>query len=80
MKYALYEAVDTRDNKPMLWLLAGQYPERKLALFTPKTEAAAVKRKTAAAPDRIAWETTEAWYLHAALGGARLVDSWEMNS
>ena len=20
MKYALYEAVDTRDNKPMLWL------------------------------------------------------------
>lgn len=80
MKYSLYEAVDTRDNKPMLWLLAGQYPERKLALFTPKTEAAAVKRKTAAAPDRIAWETTEAWYLHAALGGARLVDSWEMNS
>ena len=80
MKYALYEAVDTRDNKPMLWLLAGQYPERKLALFTPKTEAAAVKRNTAAAPDRIAWETTEAWYLHAALGGARLVDSWEMNS
>lgn len=80
MKYELYRAIDTRDNKPMYWLLAGQYPERKLALFTPKTEAAAVKRKTAAAPDSIVWETTEAWYLHAALGGARLVDSWEFSA
>lgn len=80
MKYELYRAIDTRDNKPMYWLLAGVYPERKLALFTPKTMAADVKRKTAASPDSIIWENTEAWYLHAALGGAKLVESWEFQS
>lgn len=80
MKYELYRAIDTRDNKPMLWLLAGQYPDRKLALFSPNTDAAAVKHKTAAAPDSIVWENTEAWYLHAALGTARLVDNWEFSS
>ncbi|EDQ2321215.1 hypothetical protein ACKJVF_003784 [Salmonella enterica subsp. enterica serovar Kentucky] len=77
MKYELYRAIDTRDNKPMYWLLAGVYPERKLALFTPKTMAADVKRKTAAAPESIIWENTEAWYAHAALEGAKLIDSWE---
>ncbi|EEJ2380099.1 hypothetical protein [Salmonella enterica] len=53
MKYELYRAIDTRDNKPMYWLLAGQYPDRKLALFSPKIDAAAVKHKTAASPDSI---------------------------
>ncbi|EBN3433175.1 TPA: hypothetical protein LTY94_004598 [Salmonella enterica subsp. enterica serovar Typhimurium] len=77
MKYELYRAIDTRDNKPMYWLLAGVYPERKLALFTPKTMAADVKRKTAAAPDSIIWESTKAWYAHAALEGAKLIYSWE---
>ncbi|HGA7845335.1 TPA: hypothetical protein ACITHQ_001195 [Salmonella enterica subsp. enterica serovar Saintpaul] len=77
MKYELYHAIDTRDNKPMYWLLAGVYPERKLALFTPKTMAADVKRKTAAAPDSIIWESTKAWYAHAALEGAKLIYSWE---
>ncbi|EOY9056894.1 hypothetical protein ACQFLV_004342 [Salmonella enterica subsp. enterica serovar Kentucky] len=77
MKYELYRAIDTRDNKPMYWLLAGVYPERKLALFTPKTMAADVKRKTAAAPESIIWGNTEAWYAHAALEGAKLIDSWE---
>ncbi|AZF89054.1 hypothetical protein LAA48_004328 [Salmonella enterica subsp. enterica serovar Indiana] len=77
MKYELYSAIDTRDNKPMYWLLAGVYPERKLALFTPKTMAADVKRKTAAAPDSIIWESTKAWYAHAALEGAKLIYSWE---
>lgn len=80
MKYELYRAIDTRDNKPMYWLLAGQYPDRKLALFSPKTDAAAVKQKTAASPDSIIWENTEAWYLHAALGAARLIDKWEFSS
>ncbi|EAS8350378.1 hypothetical protein EHH83_16710 [Salmonella enterica] len=77
MKYELYRAIDTRDNKPMYWLLAGVYPERKLALFTPKTMAADVKRKTAAAPDSIIWESTKAWYAHAALEGAKLIYSRE---
>ncbi|EAW4195721.1 hypothetical protein FFV02_22970 [Salmonella enterica] len=77
MKYELYRAIDTRDNKPMYWLLAGVYPERKLALFSPKTMAADVKRKTAAAPDSIIWESTKAWYAHAALEGAKLIYSWE---
>ncbi|HDO2841618.1 TPA: hypothetical protein P2303_004670 [Salmonella enterica subsp. enterica serovar Typhimurium] len=77
MKYELYRAIDTRDNKPMYWLLAGVYPERKLALFTPKTMAADVKRKTAAASDSIIWESTKAWYAHAALEGAKLIYSWE---
>nr|DAQ12180.1 MAG TPA: hypothetical protein [Caudoviricetes sp.] len=80
MKYELYRAIDTRDNKPMYWLLAGVYPERKLALFTPKTMAADVKRKTAAAPESIIWENTEAWYLHAALGDAKHIDSWSFQS
>ncbi|ECP2181899.1 hypothetical protein FYS77_23795 [Salmonella enterica] len=80
MKYELYRAIDTRDNKPMYWLLAGVYPERKLALFTPKTMAADVKRKTAAAPDSIIWESTKAWYAHAALEGAKLIYSWEFQS
>ncbi|EMV0704208.1 hypothetical protein AABH88_001020 [Salmonella enterica subsp. enterica serovar Typhimurium] len=77
MKYELYRAIDTRDNKPMYWLLAGVYTERKLALFTPKTMAADVKRKTAAAPDSIIWESTKAWYAHAALEGAKLIYSGE---
>ncbi|EJN3045464.1 hypothetical protein NPT98_004507 [Salmonella enterica] len=80
MKYELYRAIDTSDNKPMYWLLAGVYPERKLALFTPKTMAADVKRKTTAAPESIIWENTEAWYLHAALDSAKRVDSWEFQS
>lgn len=77
MKYELYRAIDTRDNKPMYSLLAGVYPERKLALFTPKTMAADVKRNTAAAPESIIWESTKAWYAQAALEGAKLIDSWE---
>ena len=77
MKYALYEAVDTRDNKPMLWL--HDRSNHRVALFFVKTAPSRIKQRTAAAPEGIVWETTEAWYLHAALGGARLVDSWEFN-
>ncbi len=80
MKYALYRAIDTRDNKPMYWLLRGVYPERELAVFTPKTEPAVVKHRTAAAPESIVWESTNAWYTHAALGGAKLIDEWEMHA
>ncbi len=78
MKYALYEAVDTRDNKPMLWL--HDCSNHRVALFFVKTAPSRIKQRTAAASDSIVWGNTEAWYLHAALGAARLVDKWEFSS
>lgn len=79
MKYTLYRALDMRDGKPMLWLTRGVFPDRELALFTGNIEPAAIKRKTAVAAEAITWEPTDAWYKHAAIGGAKLIDKWEFN-
>lgn len=79
MKYTLYQAKDTRDGKPMLWLIRGVWPARELALFSDKTEPSVIKRKTAAAPESITWEPTAAWYSFAAIGEAKIVAEWEFN-
>lgn len=78
MKYALYEAVDNRDGKPMLWL--HDRSNSRVALFFVKTAPSRIKQRTAAAPESIVWESTNAWYTHAALGGAKLIDEWEFQA
>ncbi|MGL5904214.1 MAG: hypothetical protein ACRCZO_16145 [Cetobacterium sp.] len=53
MKYALYEAVDNRDGKPMLWL--HDTVNHRVALFFVKTAPSRIKQRTAAAPEGITW-------------------------
>lgn len=79
MKYALYEAVDTRDNKPMLWL--HDRSNHRVALFFVKTAPSRIKQRTAAAPEGITWEPDSVLNAYAALGWTgKLVDSWEFSS
>lgn len=78
MKYALYEAVDTRDNKPMLWLhdiIGG-----RVALFHIKTAPSRIKQRTAAAPDGIYWAPDLVLTAYAKMGEAKHIDSWEFSS
>lgn len=78
MKYALYEAVDTRDNKPMLWLhdiIGG-----RVALFHIKTAPSRIKQHTAAAPEGIYWYSNYEWDYKADQDTAKLIDSWEFSS
>lgn len=77
MKYALYEAVDTRDNKPMLWL--HDRSNHRVALFFVKTAPSRIKQRTAAAPEGITWEPEQAMLNYASFGSSKLVDSWEFN-
>ena len=75
MKYSLYEAVDTRDNKPMLWLhdiIGG-----RVALFHIKTAPSRIKQRTAAAPEGIYWEPVETYFAKADVKAAKLLDKWE---
>lgn len=74
MKYELYEAVDTRDNKPMLWL--HDRSNHRVALFFVKTAPSRIKHKTATAPSTIVWEPETIMVCHAALQTAVHVDSW----
>lgn len=74
MKYALYEAIDTRDNKPMLWL--HDRSNHRVALFFVKTAPSRIKQRTAAAPEGITWDPAE-MILH--MGAGKLIDSWEFN-
>lgn len=77
MKYALYEAVDTRDNKPMLWLhdiIGG-----RVALFHIKTAPSRIKQRTAAAPEGITWDQVETFFAKADVKAAKLLDKWEFS-
>lgn len=78
MKYSLYEAVDTRDNKPMLWL--HDRSNHRVALFFVKTAPSRIKQRTAAAPESITWEPDDAFFQYATISTGKLIDSWEMNS
>lgn len=77
MKYALYEVVDNRDGKPMLWL--HDRSNHRVALFFVKTAPSRIKRRTAAAPEGITWEPDTTMIVHAKMGEAVHIDSWEFN-
>lgn len=77
MKYSLYEAVDTRDNKPMLWL--HDRSKHRVALFFVKTAPSRIKQRTAAAPEGIIWEHRNKWIDHAMVAKAKLIAEWEFN-
>lgn len=78
MKYALYEAVDNRDGKPMLWL--HDTVNHRVAVFFIKTAPSRIKQRTAAAPEGIVWEPETTMLVHARLGGAKHLDAWEFQS
>lgn len=78
MKYSLYEAVDTRDNKPMLWL--HDRSNHRVALFFVKTAPSRIKQRTAAAPEGITWEPDIVLTYYAKMGEAKHIDSWEFSS
>ncbi|HID7510304.1 TPA: hypothetical protein ACXHW4_004203 [Enterobacter hormaechei] len=78
MKYALYEAVDNRDGKPMLWL--HDTVNHRVAVFFIKTAPSRIKQRTAAAPEGIVWEPETSMLVHARLGDAKHLDAWEFQS
>lgn len=78
MKYALYEAVDTRDNKLMLWL--HDRSNQRVALFFVKTAPSRIKQRTAAAPEGITWEPDLVLTAYAKMGEANHIDSWGFSS
>lgn len=75
MKYTLFSAVDTRDNKPMLWLLG--HNSAQVALFDHKTAPSRIKRNSLS-PDSIVWTCRTAWTTHADATTAKIIDSWEV--
>lgn len=77
-QYILYAAVDTRDEKPMLWL--HDVSNKRVALFFHKTAPSRVKQRTAAAPEGITWEPDTTMATHAKMGEAKHIGSWDMNS
>ncbi len=79
MKYALYEAVDDRDGKPMLWL--HDTANHRVAVFFIKTAPSRIKQRTAAAPEGIVWEPDSVLnaYAHPGWSG-NLVDRWGFES
>ena len=78
MKYALYEAVDTRDNKPMLWL--HDRSNHRVALFFVKTAPSRIKQRTAAAPEGITWYSEYEWEYKADKSTAQLIAEWGSSS
>ncbi|EDZ3278246.1 hypothetical protein GV373_21935 [Salmonella enterica] len=78
MKYALYEAVDNRDGKPMLWL--HDTANHRVAVFFIKTAPSRIKQRTAAAPEGIVWEPETTMLAHARLGEGKHLDAWEFQS
>lgn len=78
MKYALYDAVDTRDNKPMLWL--HDRSNNRVALFFVKTAPSRIKQRTAAAPEGITWEPDTTMNYFDGKRGVKMIDSWEFSS
>ncbi|ELZ3650027.1 hypothetical protein ULT26_004321 [Salmonella enterica] len=75
MKYELYRAIDTRDNKPMYWL--HDTVNHRVAVFFIKTAPSRIKQRTAAAPEGIVWEDHYSWLKHADGNTERLIDTWE---
>lgn len=78
MKYSLYEAVDNRDHKPMLWL--HDRSNHRVALFFVKTAPSRIKQRTAAAPEGITWEPDLVLTAYASMGEATHIDSWSFQS
>lgn len=77
MKYALYEAIDNRDGRPMLWLHDTE--NHRVATFCPKWAPSRIKHRTAAAADGIIWEHETTMLGHAAMPSARHIDSWSFS-
>lgn len=71
--YMLYEAVDMRDNKPMLWLI--DVKADRVVLFKHTTPPSYVKRLTAAAPDILLCESSKV--LEHAHCSRNLISTWE---
>ena len=78
MKYALYEAVDNRDGKPMLWL--HDTANHRVAVFYIKTAPSRVKQRTAAAPEGIVWEPENVLSFAVEDNNRKLIDEWEFAS
>lgn len=72
MKFELYSAVDTRDNKPTLWLVS--LGDSSVALFNSKTAPSRIKRNSLP-PNYIVWEHGLNFDLFA--DAPSLIDSWE---
>lgn len=74
--YMLYEVVDTRDNKPMLWLI--DVKADRVALFHTKTAVSRIKRLTIVAPGGICRGSSTV--LDYCSGGANItqhIATWE---
>jgi len=78
MKYELYEAVDKRDGKPMLWL--HDTTNHRVALFFINTSPSRIKQRTAVAPEGITWEPGVSMLTHARLRNAKHLDTWDFQS
>ena len=74
MKYVLYEAINNREDKPMLWL--HDTDNRRVAVFFIKTAPSRIKHQLAVAPEDIIWEPEKSMLIHARLGDAKYIDSW----
>lgn len=72
MRFKLYSAVGTRDNKPMLWLVS--LDDSSVALFNSKTAPSRIKRNSLS-PNSIVWEHGPNFDLFA--DAPSLIDSWE---
>lgn len=72
MKFELYLAVDTRDNKPTLWLVS--LDDSSVALFNSKTAPSRIKRNSLS-PNSIVWEHGINFDLFA--DAHNIIDSWE---
>lgn len=76
MKFALYEAVDNRDGRTMLWLHDAE--NHRVATFCPKWAPSRIRQRTITARDGIVWEHETIMVVHAALSTAKHLDSWEL--
>jgi hypothetical protein len=75
MKYALYSATDTRDNRRMLWL--HDTGNHRVATFCTKWAPSRIKQYTAAAPEGIVWERGNALDQYTS-GVPDKIAEWEM--
>lgn len=72
MTYKLYNATDTRDSRPMLWLHCTR--TAKVAQFHTKTAVTRIKRLTAVAPGGLTWSPEGDLAKHAT--NVELIESW----
>lgn len=76
MKYALYEAIDRRDNDLLLWL--HDRTNHRVATFCRKTAPSRIKRRSIVAPETIVWAPEEHITQHADLSRGRHLGDWEV--